>query len=40
MADDFAISPQMTKSQLIDEHQRLLDAYRDTARRTEAKGKE
>jgi len=35
MADEFSISPQMTKSQLIEEHQRLLDAFRDRARQAE-----
>ncbi len=35
MAEEFAISPQMTKPQLIEEHQRLLDAYRDRARQAE-----
>lgn len=35
MAEEFSISPQMTKSQLIDEHQRLLDAFRDKARQAE-----
>jgi hypothetical protein len=36
MAQEFKISPQMTKKELIEEHQRLLEGYREKARESEA----
>lgn len=40
MSEEFKISAQMTKKQLIEEHERLLEAYRDKERAAEAARRE